>query len=443
MTTPLSTPAGWPRILTAGFGAADPTDLDAAVAAGAFEGLRRAIRTHGPTGTIALLRVSGLRGRGGGSYPTAEKWHACATAEGSVRHVVANGYEADPATHIARALMEERPYAVIEGVAIAAFAVGATESYIAVRAEYGEAVRRLREAVARAEAAGHIGANVLGSGRDIFIEVRPVRGAYMLGEETVLLKALEGKRGQPEQRPPYPTERGLRGRPTVVNDVVTLGAVGWIVANGAEAYASIGDPAAPGTVLVQVAGAVEEPGIAEVPIGTPLREIVELAGKMASGHRLKAVVVGGVAGGILPPRELDTPYAATSLREVGAHVGSGSILVADERACVVDLATLLTRYCADEACGKTIPCRIGLRRLAEIGERAASGHARPNDPVLLADLSADIVASALCGHESAATTPLTSVLRYFRPELDEHLLRSACPAGVCHPVGVTPAGSAT
>ncbi len=443
MTTLLATPAGWPRVLTAGFGAADPADLDAAIAAGAFEGLKRAIRTHGPTGTIALLRASGLRGRGGGGYPTADKWHACATADGTVRHVVANGYEADPATHIAKALMEERPYAIVEGVAIAAFAVGATESIIAVRAEYGEAVRRLQEAVARAEAAGHIGANVLGSGRDIFIEVRPLRGAYMIGEETVLLKALEGKRGQPEQRPPYPTERGLWDRPTVVNDVVTLGAVGWIVANGAEAYASIGEAATPGTVLVQVAGAVEEPGIAEVPIGTRLRDIVDLAGKMASGHRLKAVAVGGVTGGILPPRELDTPYSAAALREVGAHAGSGSILVADERTCVVDLATLLTRYCADEACGKAIPCRIGLRRLAEIGERAVSGHARPADPTLLADLSTDIVASALCGHERAAVTPLTSVLRYFRPELDEHLLRSACPAGVCHPIGVTSAGSAT
>ncbi len=443
MTTLLATPSTWPRILTAGFGATDPTDLDAAVAAGAFEGLTRAVRTHGPTGTIALLRASGLRGRGGGGFPTADKWDACAMAQGAVRHVVANGYESDPATHIARGLMEERPYAVVEGVAIAAFAVGATESYIAVRAEYGEAIRRLEAAVARAEAAGHIGANVLGSGRDIFVSVRPVRGAYMLGEETVLLKALEGKRGQPEQRPPYPSERGLWGRPTVVNDVVTLGAVGWIVANSADAYAAIGDPEAPGTTLVQVAGAIEEPGIAEVPTGTRLREIVDLAGQMASGHRLKAVVVGGPTGGILPPRELDTPYGYAALREVGAHVGSGSILVADERACVVDLATLLTRYCADEACGKTIPCRIGLRRLAEIGQRAASGHARPTDPALLADLSADIVASALCAHERAATNPLTSVLRYFRPELDEHLLRSACPAGVCHPIGVTPAGTAT
>ncbi len=442
MTALLATPAAWPRVLTAGFGAADPTDLDAATAAGAFAGLAKAIRTHGQTGTIAQLRSSGLRGRAGG-YPTADKWDACATATGDVRYVVANGYESDPATHIARAIMEERPYAVIEGVAIAAYAVGAAEAFIAVRAEYGEAIRRLEAALERAEAAGHLGANVYGSGRDIFISVRPVRGAYMLGEETVLLKALEGKRGQPEQRPPYPTERGLWDRPTVVNDVVTLSAVGWILANGADAYAAIGDPAAPGTTLVQVAGAVENPGVAEVPTGTRIRDIIDLAGLMASGHRLKAVVVGGPTGGILPPRELDTPYAHAALRDVGAHVGSGSILVADERACVVDLATLLTRFCADEACGKTIPCRIGLRRLTEIGERAVSGHARPTDPTLLEDLSTDIVKSALCGHERQATSPLTSVLRYFRPELDEHLLRSACPAGVCHPIGVASAGRAT
>ena len=442
MTTLLATPAAWPRVLTAGFGASDPTDLDVAAAAGAFAGLTRAVRTYGQTGTIAQLRASGLRGRAGG-YPTAEKWVACATAPGDVRYVVANGYESDPATHIARSLMEERPYAVIEGVAIAAYAVGAAEAIIAVRAEYGEAIRRLQVALERAEAAGYVGANVHGSGRDIVISLRPVRGAYLLGEETVLLKALEGKRGQPEQRPPYPTEKGFRDRPTVVNDVTTLAAVGWILANGAEAYAAIGDPAAPGTSLVQVAGAVENPGVAEVPTGTRIREIVDLAGQMASGHRLKAVVIGGPTGGILPPRELDTPYSHAALRDAGAHVGSGSILVADERACVVDLATLLTRFCADEACGKTIPCRIGLRRLAEIGERAVSGHARPADPALLQDLATDIAKSALCGHERQATSPLTSVLRYFRPELDEHLLRSACPAGVCHPIGVASAGRAT
>lgn len=443
MTRLLSGPSTWPRILTAGFGAEDPTDLTVAVGAGAFAGLARAIRTHGRTGTIVQLRVSGLRGRGGGGFPTAEKWHVCATTEADARYVVANGYEADPSTRVAQALMEQRPYAVVEGAAIAAFAVGAAEAIIAVRAEYPEAVRRLRVAVERATEAGHIGADVLGSGADIAVSVRAVQGAYMLGEETVLLKALEGKRGQPEQRPPYPAERGLFGRPTVVNDVLTLAAVPWILANGPEAYAAIGDPEAPGTVLVQVAGAVTDPGIAEVPTGTPLREIMDLAGGLASAYRLKAVVVGGPSGAILPPRELDTPYTFAALREVGAHVGSGSILVADERACVVDLATLLTRFCADEACGKTIPCRIGLRRLAEIGERAVSGRARPTDPTLLADLSADIIASALCDHERRATGPLSSVLRYFRDELDDHLLHSACPAGVCRPIAVAPGAEAT
>ncbi|MEI8332585.1 MAG: NADH-ubiquinone oxidoreductase-F iron-sulfur binding region domain-containing protein [Chloroflexota bacterium] len=443
MTTLLSTLGGTPRLLTAGFGAPDPTDLDAAVASGAFAGLKRAVREHGPTDTIAQLRVSGLRGRGGGGYPTAEKWHAAATADAPTRYVVANGYEADPSTFVARALMEERPYLVVEGVAIAAFAVGATESIIAVRAEYAEAVRRLEIAVAQAEEAGFLGADVLGSGRDVRVTVRAVRGAYMLGEETALLNALEGKRGQPEQRPPYPTERGLFGAPTVVNDVLTLAAVPWILSHAADAFAAIGDPAAPGTVLVQVAGAVEEPGIAEVPTGTPIREIIDLAGGVPAGHRLKAVLVGGPSGGLLPPRELDTPYTFTALRAVGAHMGSGSILVADERACVVDLAALLTRFCADEACGKAIPCRIGLRRLSEIGERFTSGRARPTDVALASDLSRDIVASALCDHERRATGPLTTVIRYFRPELDEHLLRSACPAGVCHPLAVTSAGPAT
>jgi len=447
MTTLLSTPGGAPRVLTAGFGAPDPTDLDAAVASGAFDGLKRAVREHGPTDTIAQLRVSSLRGRGGGGYPTAEKWHAAATAGAAtagtgMRYVVANGYEADPTTFVARALMEERPYLVVEGIAIAAFAVGASEAIIAVRAEYADAVMRLEVAVAQAEEAGFLGTDIFGSGRDVHVTVRPVQGAYMLGEETVLLKALEGKRGQPEQRPPYPTERGLFGAPTVVNDVLTLAAVPWILAHGPAAFAAIGDPAAPGTFLVQVAGAVEEPGIAEVPAGTPLREIVDLAGGVPAGHRLKAVLVGGPSGGLLPPRELDTPYSFAALRDVGAHVGSGSILVADERACVVDLATLLTRFCADEACGKTIPCRIGLRRLSEIGERFTSGRARPTDVARAADLSRDIVASALCDHERRATGPLTTVLRYFRPELDEHLLRSACPAGVCHPLAVTSAAPA-
>jgi len=265
--------------------------------------------------------------------------------------------------------------------------------------------------------------------------VRPVQGAYMLGEETVLLKALEGKRGQPEQRPPYPTERGLLGRPTVVHNVATLATVPWILVNGTERFAAIGSATSPGTALVQVRGPGGE-GVAEVPFGTPLRQIVGLTGPMPPGHSLKAFLIGGPSGGLLPPDLDDTPYDFESLRGAGAHIGSGSVIAVDERACVVDLARLLTRFCADEACGKTIPCRIGTRRLVEIGDRIVDGRPRPTDLQLMTDLSHDIEQSALCDHERLTTLPLMSGMRYFRSELDDHILRSSCPAGICHPIAV-------
>jgi NADH:ubiquinone oxidoreductase subunit F (NADH-binding) len=451
MTTILRTPKGWPSILLARAGAKDPTDLDAAVAAGAFAGFRKAVHDLGPTGVIATIAASGLRGRGGAGFPTGEKWRAAAATDAPRRYVVANGYGADPAVLTDRTLLETDPYAVIEGVAIAALAIDADEAFIAVRTEAVEAIRRLEAAIGAAEEAGFIGPDVLGTGRSLSVTVRPVQGAYMLGEETVLLKALEGKRGQPEQRPPHPAERGLFGMPTVVQNVQTLAAVPWIIVNGPEAFVAIGSKASPGTILVAVRGPAGA-GIAEVPLGTPLREIVALAGGpkrarddgaagAAGASSLKAVLVGGPSGGLLPPDLLDTPYEFDALREVGAHVGSGSVVAADQRACIVDLARLLTRFCADEACGKTIPCRIGTRRISEIGDRIAIGVPRPTDLQLLADLSADVVASALCDHERLATLPYASGMRYFRSELDDHILRSSCPAGVCRPIAVA-AGAA-
>ena len=333
MVNRLSTPSGWPAILLERADAADPTDLDAAVAAGAFEGLRRAIRDLGPTGAIATVAASGLRGRGGAGFPTGEKWRAAASVEAPRRYVVANGYGADPATFTDRALLELDPFAVIEGTAIAAYAIGATEAFIAVRGEQTEAIRRLEAAIAAAEEAGFLGGDVHGSGHTIDVRVRPVQGAYMLGEETVLLKALEGKRGQPEQRPPYPAERGLFDMPTVVQNVQTLAATPWIVRNGPEAFTAVGGKGSPGTILVQVRGPGAE-GIAEVPLGTPLREIVKLAGKLPKGRKVKALLVGGPSGGLLPPDLLDTPYDFESLRAAGAHLGSGSVVIADDRACV-------------------------------------------------------------------------------------------------------------
>ena len=249
------------------------------------------------------------------------------------------------------------------------------------------------------------------------------------------------ERGQPEQRPPYPTERGLFGKPTVVNNVQTLAAVPWIVREGGAAYASIGSKGSPGTVLVQLRGP-EGAGIAEVPLGTPLAELVRLIGGLGK-RSLKALLVGGPTGGLLPADLLDTPYEYDALRQVGAHIGSGSVVIADDRACVVDLARLLTKFSADEACGKTIPCRIGLRRLYEIGDRVATGLPKPTDMALMADLAHDVAASGLCEHERLATLPFTSGMRYFRSELDDHLLRSTCPAGVCHPISVGAGAAAT
>ncbi len=435
MATRLKTPAAWPTILLERADAADPTDLDAATKAGAFDGLRMAIRDLGPTATTALIAASGLRGRGGAGFPAADKWRTASATEAPRRYVVVNGYGADPACGTDRYLLETDPYAVIEGLAVTAFAIGATEAIIAVRAEDTEATRRLEVAVGAAEDAGFIGPDAFGPGRDLTVTVRPVQGAYMLGEETVLLKALEGKRGQPEQRPPHPAERGLAGMPTVVHNVQTVAALGWILRHGAEAFAATGTPASPGTILVGLRTPSGD-GIAEVPLGTPLRDIVALGGKLPAGRTIKALLVGGPSGGLLPAEHLDTPYAFDSLREAGAHIGSGSVVVADDRACIVDLARLLTRFCAGEACGKTIPCRIGTRRLVEIADRMIDGRPRPTDLDLMTDLSHDIVASALCDHERLTTLPLMSGMRYFRSELDDHILRSACPAGVCHPIAV-------
>ena len=440
MTNVLTTPSDWPAILLPRHAPADPTDLDAAVHNHAFDGLRRSIRELGTTATIAAIAASGLRGRGGAGFPAADKWRACAETPAPRRYVVVNGYGADPASNGDRELLERNPYAVIEGAAIAAVAVGAGDVIIAVRAEHTEAARRLEAAIAAAEDAAYIGTNLLASGRDLNVSVRAVQGAYLLGEETILLKALENRRGQPEQRPPHPTERGLEGYPTLVHNVQTLAAVPWIIVNGPEAFAKIGSKASPGTILVQLLGSAGA-GIAEVPLGTPLRQIVALGGAAAGARPIKALLVGGPSGGILPAELLDTPYEFEALRAAGAHVGSGSIVVADDRACVVDLARLLTSWCASQACGKTIPCRIGTRRLAEIGERIVKGTSRPVDATLVADLSADIVASALCDHERLTTLPLTTGMRYFQTELEDHILRSTCPAGVCQPIALA-AGTA-
>jgi NADH:ubiquinone oxidoreductase subunit F (NADH-binding) len=413
----LRTPADWPSILLARAGADRPTDLDGAVAAGAYDGLRRSVRDLGATGTIMTIGAARLRGRGGAGYLAADKWRTAASTEAPRRYVVANGYGADPASRTDRTLLARDPHAVIEGTAIAAMAIGAEEAFIAVRAEDTELVSILAAALADATDAGFIGPDVLGTGRELWIHVRPVQGAYMLGEETVLLKALEGRRGQPEQRPPHPAARGLFGMPTVVQNVQTLAAVPWIIGHGAEAFGAIGDHRAPGTILVQLRTPSGD-GIAEVPLGTPLRDVIGLGGALPAGRSVQALLIGGPSGGLLPPDLLDTPYTFATLRAAGAHVGSGSIVLVDDRTDLTELIGVLTRFCSNEACGKSIPCRIGTKRLAEIVARREAGLVRPQDRQLAEDLAHDIVTSALCDHERLATLPLTSGMRYFSPASD-------------------------
>jgi NADH:ubiquinone oxidoreductase subunit F (NADH-binding) len=438
----LPTPDKWPHLLlpaATGSGAAGaaPTDFDAAVAAGAFKGLTEALKDMTAGEIVAALASSGLRGRGGAGFTTSEKWRACALAAADRRYVVVHAYQADPAVFTDRVLLERNPYAVLEGAAIAAVAVGASDVIVALHAEAAEAIATLETAIREAETAGYLGDDVLGSGRDIHVEVRPLRGAYMLGEETVLLKGIEGRRGQPEQQPPYPTTRGLYGKPTLVHNAQTFAVVPGIITGGPGTYPEAGLKGGSGTVLVQVSGSVVNPGLAEVPLGTTIGEIVALAGGVPAPHTVKALLVGGPSGGILPPGAQQTPYEFESLEAAGAHMGSGSIVVVDERSCLVDLASVLTRFCADQACGKTIPCRIGLRRMAEIGARFCEGQPRGDEIERLTDLAADIVASRLCDHEGRSTLPLLSLVRYFRDELDAHIVRSTCPAGICQPMAAS------
>ena len=440
----LQTPARFPRVLLPATRPADPTELAAALDAGAFVALRSAVENLSSVGVIKAVTESGMLGRGGPgpgrSAGVGEKWRICASTAADEHYVVVNAYQSDPAVLTDRVLLETNPYAVLEGAAIAALAIGANEVIVAVRVEAKDTIRVLEAAIAAAEGAGYLGSAVLGTATEIHVSVKPLQGSYMLGEETVLLKGLEGKRGQPEQQPPYTTTRGLFGKPTLIHGPQTFAAIPTILNGGLDGFAETLPRAFAGTVLVQISGAVAHPGIAEVPFGATLREIIDVAGGVPSAHKLKAVLVGGPSGGLLPADDLTVVFDHENLEKAGAHVGSGSIVVIDQHTCVVDLAAVLTRFCADEACGKTIPCRIGLRRLAEIGARFCDGQPRGDDVTRLMDLSHDIVESALCDHERRATLALQSVVRYFRDELDAHILRNSCPAGICHPKAESRAG---
>jgi NADH-quinone oxidoreductase subunit F len=420
-----------PRVVLENCGRLDPSSLDDALAFGAYEALRSAATDLTPDEVVERIPASGLRGRGGAGFPTGRKW-ALARRQPAPRYVIANGDEGDPGAFMDRLVLESDPHRVVEGLALAAFAVGAEEGFFYVRAEYPLAVRRVREAIRQAEERGLLGERALGGRLRLRLEVREGAGAFVCGEETALVASREGRRGMPRLRPPYPAERGFRGRPTVINNVETLACVPWILRHGPEAFAAMGTGSSKGTKVFALAGKVRHGGLIEVPMGATIREIVEeLGGGVPGGRRLKAVQLGGPSGGCLPASLGDTPVDYEALRRSGAIMGSGGLVVLDDRDCMVDIARFFLRFTCDESCGKCTFCRIGTRRMLEILDRLCEGRGREEDLANLEELADRVSRTSLCGLGQTAPNPVLTSLRYFREEFEAHVRDGRCPAGRC------------
>lgn len=428
-------PAGEHRLL-ADIGRVDPDSLASYREHGGYGGLTRAVEQLGPEGVIAEIERAGLRGRGGGGYPTADKWRAARAGDVTRRVVVANLMGADPSALGDRALAEGSPHLVLEGALIAAFATGASEAILAVRRDWTAAIQRLRAAVAEAEAARLGGYLVLGTDFSCQVSVWEGSGALVAGEETALLAALSGDRGMPVIRPPYPTESGLGGAPTTVHNGETLAHAAWIMMHSAEAFGTVGSAESKGTKLVSVFGKVAEPGLLEVPLGTPVGEIVTMAGGPTGV--VKAMFVGGAGGGALAADELNTPYDYEPLHDAGAGVGLGAVLVTDTATCMVNSARFFLDWSSREACGKAVPCRIGTKRLVETLDRILAASPRPDDFVLLRQLSRKMADTALCKLEARAPGPMLTTLARFPDEYRAHAERGECRAGACRTPAVPP-----
>jgi NADH-quinone oxidoreductase subunit F len=427
-------PGGEQRLL-ADIGSVDPTSLASYRKHGGYAGLARAVEKLGAEGTINEIGAAGLRGRGGGGYPTADKWRASRAGEGE-RKVVANLIGADPTALGDRALAEGNPHLLLEGILVAAFATGASEAIIAVRRDWTIAIERLRAAVAEAEAAHLAGYLVMGTDFSCVVSVFEGAAALVAGEETALLAALAGDRGMPVIRPPYPTEHGLRGAPTTVQNGETLAHVAWIARRGAKKFRAVGTKGAPGTKLVSIYGRVAQSGLGEVALGTPLSAIVALAG--GGTGTTKAVFVGGPGGGALGGAEFETPYDFDTLHAAGAGLGLGQFLVTDTDTCMVDTARFFLDYSAREACGKAVPCRIGTKRLVETLDRILVATPRPNDLLLLRELARKMSDTALCNLEARAPGPMLTTLDRFADEYRAHAERGECLAGACRTPRVAP-----
>jgi len=419
------------HILLKNCGRIDPEDIDHYIANGGYQALVKALRME-PGEIIEEVKRSGLRGRGGAGFPTGEKWSICRRSRGRPKYVICNGDEGDPGAFMDRAILESDPHSVIEGMIIAAYAIGARYGYIYVRAEYPLAVARLKVALRQAKNLVLVGKNILGGGFSFEIELFEGSGAFVCGEETALIASLEGKPGIPHHRPPYPATKGLNGKPTLINNVKTLASIPHIVQKGASWFSSMGTERSKGTTVFALAGKVVNTGLAEVPMGTTLRQVIfEIGGGIPKGKRFKAVQIGGPSGGCLPESALDLPIDFDSLTDAGAIMGSGGMVVLDEDDCMVEVARYFLEFTQRESCGKCTMCRLGTKQMLIVLEDITRGHRQTKDIDLLYELAQDIKAGSLCGLGKTAPNPILSTLRYFRDEYEAHIREGRCPALMC------------
>ncbi|MGI5818680.1 MAG: NAD(P)H-dependent oxidoreductase subunit E [Armatimonadota bacterium] len=411
-------------------GCLDPFDIDEYIAGGGFEALQQALEM-GPEDVIAAVKDSGLRGRGGAGFPTGVKWDLVRRAEGQPKYVICNGDEGDPGAFMDRMILESYPFRVLEGMIIGAYAAGIHDGLLYIRAEYPLAVQRVWNAMQECRERGYLGDDILGSGYDLRLGIREGAGAFVCGEESALIASIEGGRGNPRLRPPYPAERGLWGRPTLINNVETWAVVPWIIREGPEKFAAMGTERSRGTKVFALAGKVARGGLIEVPMGITIREIVEeIGGGVADGREFKAVQIGGPSGGCIPARLADTPVDFEALGELGAIMGSGGFVVLDDQDCMVDVARYFLEFTQRESCGKCVPCRIGTRRMLDTLERIATGAGTERDLDTLHELGEMVRDTSLCALGGTAPNPVLTTLEYFRDEYEAHI-EGRCPAGVC------------
>lgn len=423
--------AGQERISTEGYGFMSPLDLDEYIARGGFEALTKVLTTGSRRDVIDTLLQSGIRGRGGGGFPTGRKWEVVASSAQEEKYVICNGDEGDPGAFMDRILLESYPLRVIEGMLIAGYAVGARKGIFYIRAEYPQAVIRVRKAIEMCREKNLIGSRINGSDFSFEVSIFEGAGAYVCGEETALIASIEGERGFPRQRPPYPAVAGLNGRPTLINNVETLSQISYIVAHGAEAYNRIGTEKSKGTKVFALAGRVRHGGLIEVPMGTTLNQIIdEIGGGVEGGEKLKAVQIGGPSGGCIPASLCDVAVDFDAFNQMGAIMGSGGLVVLGDSSCMVDVARYFLRFTCEESCGKCTFCRVGIRRMLDILDKLCTGRAVMEDIDRLEELALNVKRAALCGLGKTAPNPVLTTLKYFREEYEEHV-RGICKTGTC------------